>query len=108
MGTLIFGVGSLAIFNFVEKRARTPMVPLKLFQFVSFSGANERRPKLVTDIPVFPKRLAESWRIGFIEDAAFTKQMAADKEAGSARSGIDGVPAWDSERASCKICYAYS
>ena len=40
MGTLIFGVGSLTLFIFVEKRIKTPMVPLKLFQSASFSGAN--------------------------------------------------------------------
>src|SRR5579864_7125943 len=40
MGTLILGVGSLVLFVFVEKRVRTPMVPLQLFQSASFSGAN--------------------------------------------------------------------
>ena len=40
IGTLIFGVGSLILFIFVEKRVKTPMVPLKLFQSASFSGAN--------------------------------------------------------------------
>ncbi len=40
IGTLIFGVGSLILFIFVEKRAKTPMVPLKLFQSARFSGAN--------------------------------------------------------------------
>jgi EmrB/QacA subfamily drug resistance transporter len=40
VGTLMFGVGSLTIFIFVEQRVKTPMVPLKLFQSVSFSGAN--------------------------------------------------------------------
>jgi len=40
VGTLIFGVGSLATFIFVEKRVKTPMVPLKLFRSGSFSGAN--------------------------------------------------------------------
>jgi predicted MFS family arabinose efflux permease len=37
---LIFGVGSLTLFIIVEKRIETPMVPLKLFKSVSFSGAN--------------------------------------------------------------------
>jgi len=37
---LIFGVGSLALFVFVEMRVKTPMVPLKLFRSASFSGAN--------------------------------------------------------------------
>ena len=40
IGTLILGVASLALFLFVEKRATAPMVPLKLFQSASFSGAN--------------------------------------------------------------------
>jgi EmrB/QacA subfamily drug resistance transporter len=40
MGTLIFSVGLLALFIFVEKRVKTPMVPLKLFRSASFSGAN--------------------------------------------------------------------
>ena len=40
IGTLLLGLGSLALFLFVEKRARTPMVPLKLFRSASFSGAN--------------------------------------------------------------------
>jgi len=40
IGTLIFAVGSLTIFVFVERTAKTPMVPLTLFQSRSFSGAN--------------------------------------------------------------------
>ena len=40
MGTLIFGVGSLTLFVFIEKTVRTPMVPPKLFQSARFSGAN--------------------------------------------------------------------
>lgn len=40
IGTLIFGVGSLTLFMFIEKGVRTPMVPLKLFQAAGFSGAN--------------------------------------------------------------------
>jgi EmrB/QacA subfamily drug resistance transporter len=40
IGTLIFGVGSLTLFLFVENRVKTPMVPLKLFRSASFSGAN--------------------------------------------------------------------
>jgi EmrB/QacA subfamily drug resistance transporter len=40
IGTLIFGVGLLTLFIFVEKSVRTPMVPLKLFRSASFSGAN--------------------------------------------------------------------
>jgi len=40
IGSLIVGVGSLTVFPFVEKKTKTPMVPLKLFQSASFSGAN--------------------------------------------------------------------
>jgi EmrB/QacA subfamily drug resistance transporter len=40
MGALIFGVLLLLLFVGVEKNVRTPMVPLKLFQSASFSGAN--------------------------------------------------------------------
>jgi hypothetical protein len=40
VGTLIFGFGSLTIFIFMEKRPKTPMVPLKLFHSARFSGAN--------------------------------------------------------------------
>ena len=37
---LVIGIGSLILFVFVEKTANSPMVPLKLFQSPSFSGAN--------------------------------------------------------------------
>jgi EmrB/QacA subfamily drug resistance transporter len=40
IGSLLVGVASLLLFVRVEKTARTPMVPLKLFQSASFSGAN--------------------------------------------------------------------
>jgi EmrB/QacA subfamily drug resistance transporter len=40
IATLIFGMGSLALFVFIEKMAKVPMVPLKFFQSASFSGAN--------------------------------------------------------------------
>lgn len=40
IGSLIFGVGSLVVFIFVEKKVEAPMVPLQLFQVASFSGAN--------------------------------------------------------------------
>jgi len=40
IATLAFGFGALLLFIFVEKKERTPMVPLKLFQSASFSGAN--------------------------------------------------------------------
>jgi EmrB/QacA subfamily drug resistance transporter len=37
---LILGVVFLVVFIFVEKKVRTPMVPLRLFQSASFTGAN--------------------------------------------------------------------
>ena len=40
IASLIVGVGSLILFIFVEKNVKMPMVPLKLFQVSSFSGAN--------------------------------------------------------------------
>jgi predicted MFS family arabinose efflux permease len=40
IGTVIFGLGSLILLVFVEEKVKTPMVPLKLFQSPSFSGAN--------------------------------------------------------------------
>ena len=40
VGALTTGVGSLVLFVFVEKKVQSPMVPLKLFQSASFSGAN--------------------------------------------------------------------
>jgi predicted MFS family arabinose efflux permease len=40
IASLIFGVGSLILFIFVEKNVKAPMVPLKLFQVSTFSGAN--------------------------------------------------------------------
>jgi EmrB/QacA subfamily drug resistance transporter len=40
VGTLILGAGSLTVFMIVEKRVKTPMVPMKLFQSASFRGAN--------------------------------------------------------------------
>jgi EmrB/QacA subfamily drug resistance transporter len=40
VGTLILGVCLLTLFIFVEKKVRTPMVPLRLFQSASFTGAN--------------------------------------------------------------------
>ena len=40
IASLIFGVGALAVFILVEKNATAPMVPLKLFQVSTFSGAN--------------------------------------------------------------------
>ena len=40
IGSLIFGVGLLILFLFVENRVTGPMVPLELFRSASFSGAN--------------------------------------------------------------------
>lgn len=40
IGGLVFGIGSLILFVFVEKTRQTPMVPLKLFRSRAFSGAN--------------------------------------------------------------------
>jgi EmrB/QacA subfamily drug resistance transporter len=40
IGCLILGAGLLVVFLFVEKAVKTPMVPLRLFQSASFSGAN--------------------------------------------------------------------
>jgi integrase len=48
----------------------------------AFRLGYEVRPKLVSDIPKFPARLAESPRVGFIEDKAFEKLLAAIKERG--------------------------
>jgi len=39
-GSLIVGFGSLVLFVLVERTVKAPMVPLKLFQSRSFSGAN--------------------------------------------------------------------
>jgi EmrB/QacA subfamily drug resistance transporter len=40
IGSLVFGFGSLICFVLVEKTVAAPMVPLKLFDSASFSGAN--------------------------------------------------------------------
>src|SRR3974390_1064167 len=40
IGTLVSGILLMALFVFVERHVRTPMVPLDLFQSSSFSGAN--------------------------------------------------------------------
>jgi len=42
----------------------------------------DSRPRLVPEVPVFPERLAESPRTGFIEDSTFRKLLAAIKEPG--------------------------
>jgi EmrB/QacA subfamily drug resistance transporter len=39
-GSLIVGLACLLLFPFVELRARSPMVPLALFRFRTFTGAN--------------------------------------------------------------------
>jgi len=40
IGSLCIGIVSLAIFLFVESRARNPMLPLRLFRSRDFAGAN--------------------------------------------------------------------
>jgi len=40
IGSLVVGLGSLLLFLWVEQTVAAPMVPLKLFQSASFSGAN--------------------------------------------------------------------
>ena len=40
IASLIFGVGGLVLFIFIETKVKAPMVPLKLFQISTFSGAN--------------------------------------------------------------------
>lgn len=40
LGSLIGGFGSLIVFIFIEQRVSAPMMPLRLFQSRSFSGAN--------------------------------------------------------------------
>ena len=40
IGSVIAGLGSFVLFVFVERTVKTPMVPLELFAFQSFSGAN--------------------------------------------------------------------
>lgn len=42
----------------------------------------EARPRLVSDVPPFPPKLAESPRTGFIEDATFDKLLPAIAEPG--------------------------
>jgi EmrB/QacA subfamily drug resistance transporter len=53
IGSLIFGVVLTALFVFVEKKARTPMVPLQLFQSASFSGANQLTLFLYAALGIF-------------------------------------------------------
>ena len=52
-GTLVFGFGALVLFVFVEKTGRTPMVPLKLFQSATFSGANQLTLYLYAALGIF-------------------------------------------------------
>lgn len=53
LGTLVFGFGALVLFIFVEKKELTPMVPLKLFQSPSFSGANQLTLYLYAALGIF-------------------------------------------------------
>jgi EmrB/QacA subfamily drug resistance transporter len=53
IGSLVFGFGALVLFIFVEKTERTPMVPLKLFQSPSFSGANQLTLFLYAALGIF-------------------------------------------------------
>jgi integrase len=48
----------------------------------AFKLGADARPKLVTDVPKFPAKLAESPRTGFIEDEVFQKLHAAIAEPG--------------------------
>jgi integrase len=48
----------------------------------AFRIGYESRPRLVQDVPTFPRKLAESARTGFIEDAMFEKLLAAIDEPG--------------------------
>ena len=52
-GSLIFGFAALALFVFVEKTVKAPMVPLKLFQSPSFSGANQLTLYLYAALGIF-------------------------------------------------------
>jgi EmrB/QacA subfamily drug resistance transporter len=53
IGSLIFGLGSLVLFLFVEKSVSAPMVPLKLFQSAAFSGANLLTLSLYAALGIF-------------------------------------------------------
>jgi EmrB/QacA subfamily drug resistance transporter len=53
IGTLVFGFGALLLFIVVEKTGRMPMVPLKLFQSASFSGANQLTLYLYAALGIF-------------------------------------------------------
>ena len=53
VGTLVLGFGALVLFIFIEKTQRMPMVPLKLFQSASFSGANQLTLCLYAALGVF-------------------------------------------------------
>ena len=53
IGTLVFGFAALVIFILVEKKKRTPMVPLKLFQSASFNGANQLTLYLYAALGIF-------------------------------------------------------
>src|SRR5262249_49801067 len=53
IGNIVFGLGALLFFIFVEKTESTPMVPLKLFQSASFSGANQLTLYLYAALGIF-------------------------------------------------------
>jgi len=67
----------------VEAKARYATINREL-QLLrrAFRVGFESKPKLVVDIPLFPKRLAESKRTGFIEDVTFAKLLAAITDTG--------------------------
>lgn len=67
----------------VEARARYATINREL-QLLrrAFRVGFEARPRLVSEVPKFPARLAESPRKGFIEDATFQKLHGAIKEPG--------------------------
>jgi EmrB/QacA subfamily drug resistance transporter len=53
IGTLSFGLAALVVFVLVERAERSPMVPLKLFQSASFSGANQLTLYLYAALGIF-------------------------------------------------------
>ena len=53
IGSLIFGFAALVLFVFVEKKVNAPMVPLKLFDSASFSGANQLTLYLYAALGIF-------------------------------------------------------
>ena len=53
VGSLMVGFGALILFVFVEKSVGNPMVPLKLFNSASFSGANLLTAFLYSALGIF-------------------------------------------------------